>query len=230
MAIWSQMGTWSIHPNNQYNFQISNYSESVSLVTCGLNNSTERFSKSKVCWPYLELVVFSDKIDQWDLIAIYRAFHPKTEEGTFFSSFTWYILQDISHGRPQKKWCFWTVVLEKTLESPLTCKEIKPVNPKRNESWIFIGRTDAEAGAPIVWSTDAKNWHLNKDPDSGKDWRQEEKGTTEDEMVGWHHWLNGQEFKQALGVDDGQGSLACCSPWGHKESDMAKQLNWTDWI
>ena len=94
--------------------------------------------------------------------------------------FTWYILQDISHGRPQKNWSFRTVVLEKTLESPLNCKEIKPVNPKGNESWIFTGRTDAEAEAPIVWSTDAKNWHLNKDPDSGKDWRQEEKGTIED--------------------------------------------------
>ena len=116
------------------------------------------------------------------------------------------------------------MVLE-TLESPLDCKEIKPVNPIGNQSWIFIGRTDAEA--PILWPPDVKNWLTGKDLDAGKDWRQEEKGTTEDEMVGWHHWLNAHEFGQALGVDDGQGSLACCSPWGRKESDITEQLNWT---
>ena len=109
---------------------------------------------------------------------------------------------------------------EKTLESPLDCKEIKPVNPTGNQLWIFTGRTDAEAEAPILWPPDAKNWLIGKYPDAGKDWRQEEKGTTEDEMVGWHHWLNGHEFEQALGVGDGQGSLACFSPWGCKESDM----------
>ena len=105
---------------------------------------------------------------------------------------------------------------------------IKPVNPKGNQSWMFIGRTDAEAEAPILWPPDAKNWLTGKDPDAGKDWRQEEKGTTEDEMVGWHHRLDGHEFEQALGVSDGQGSLVCCSPWGHKESDMTEQLNWTE--
>ena len=124
-----------------------------------------------------------------------------------------------------KNWCFWSVVLEKTLESPLDCKEIKPVNPKGNQSWIFIGRTDAEAETPILWLPDAKNWFIGKDPDAGKDWKQE-KGMTEDEMVGWHHWLNGHEFEQALGVGDGQGSLACCSPWGCKESDTTEPLNW----
>ena len=123
-------------------------------------------------------------------------------------------------------WCFWTVVLEKTLESPLDCKEIKPVNPKGSQSWIFIGRTDAETEAPILWPPDMKNWLIGKDPDAGKDWRQKEKGTTEDEMVGWYHWLNGHEFEQAPGVSDGQGSLKCCSPWGHKESDTTEQLNW----
>ena len=122
-----------------------------------------------------------------------------------------------------KNWCFWTVVLEKTLERPLDCKEIKLVNPKGNQSWIFIGRTDAEA--PIVRPPDMKNWFIRKDPNAGKDWRQEEKGMTEDEMVGRHHQLNGHEFEQALGVGDGQGSLACCSPWGHKESDMTERLN-----
>ena len=127
-----------------------------------------------------------------------------------------------------KNWCFWTVVLENTLESPLDCKEIKPVNPKGNQSWIFIGRTDAEAETSILWPPDKKNWLIGKDPDAGKDWRQEEKGTTENEMVGWHHWLGGHEFEQTLGDGEGQGSLACCSPWGHKELDMTDWLNWTE--
>ena len=127
-------------------------------------------------------------------------------------------------------WCFWTVMLEKTLESSLDCKEIQPVNFKGNQSWIFIGRTDAEAEAPVLWPPDLKNWLkkwlTGKDPDAGKDWRQQEKGVTEDEIVAWHHWLNGYEFKRAPGVGDGQGSLACCSPWGHKESDTTEWLNW----
>ena len=111
-----------------------------------------------------------------------------------------------------KNWCSWTVVLEKTLESPLDCKESQPVHPKGNQCWIFIGRTDAEAQIPTLWPPDAKNQLTGKDPDAGKDWRREEKGTTEDEMVEWYHWLNGHKFEQALGVGDGQGSLACCSP------------------
>ena len=117
----------------------------------------------------------------------------------------------------------------KTLESPLDCKEIKPVNPKGNQPWIFIGRTDVEAEAPIIWPPDAKGWLIRKDPDAGKDWRQEQKGTREDEMVGWRHRLNGHEFEQALGVGDGQGSLVCYSPWNCKESDMMEWLNWTKW-
>ena len=125
-----------------------------------------------------------------------------------------------------KNWCFWTVVLEMTLESSLDCKEIKPVNPKGNQSWIFIGRTDAEA--PILWPPDAKSWLTRKDPDVGKDWRQEEKGTTEDEMVGQHHRLDGQESEQVPGVGDGQGGLVCCSPWGLRESDTTEWLNWTE--
>ena len=125
-----------------------------------------------------------------------------------------------------KNWCFWTVMLEKTLESPLHCKGMQPVHPKGNHSWIFIGRTDAEV--LILWPPNGKNWLIGKDPDAGKDWRREEKGTTEDEMVGWHHWLNGHEFGQALGFGDGQGSLACCSPWGHKKTDVTEQLHWTD--
>ena len=125
-----------------------------------------------------------------------------------------------------KIWCFWTVLLEKTLESSLDCKEIKPVNPKGNQSWIFTGRTDAKVEAPILWPPDAKNWLLRKAPDAGKNWRQEEKGTTEDAMVGWHHWLHGHESEQAPGVCDGQGSLASCSPWGCKELDTTELLNW----
>ena len=126
-----------------------------------------------------------------------------------------------------KNWCSWTVVLEKTLESPLDCKEIKLVNPKGNQSWILIGRTDAEAETSVLWPPDIKNWLTGKDPDAGKDWRWDEKGTTEDEMVGWHHWLHGHEFEQAPGVGDGQGGLVCCSPWGHKQLDMTEWLNWT---
>ena len=124
-----------------------------------------------------------------------------------------------------KNWCFWTVVLEKTLGSPLDSKEIKSVNPKGNQPWIFIGRTDAEPDVPVLWPPDAKNWLIGKDPDAGKDWRQEEKGTTEERMVGWHHRLNGHDFEQALGVGDGQGSLACCMQ--SMRSDTTEQLNRT---
>ena len=125
-----------------------------------------------------------------------------------------------------KNGCFWAVVLKKTLESPLDCKEIQPVNPKENHSWIFIRRTDAEVETPMLWPPDVKNWLIGKDPDAGKDWGQEEKGTTEDEMIGWHQSLNGHEFEWVPGVHDGQGSLACCSPRGCKESDTTKRLNW----
>ena len=125
-----------------------------------------------------------------------------------------------------QRWCFWTVVLEKTLQSPLDCKEIKLINPKGNQSWVFIGRNDAEAEGPILqWKPDAKSWLIRKDHVAEKDWRQEEKGIAEDKMIGWHHWLNGHEFEQAPGDGEGQGSLACYSPWGYKESDMIEQLN-----
>ena len=109
-----------------------------------------------------------------------------------------------------KNWCFWTVVLEKTLESPLNCKEIKPVHSKGDQSWVFIGRTDAKAEIPILWPSDAKNWLIGKDPDAGRDWRWEVKGMSEDEVVGWHHWLNGHAIEWAPRVGDGQGSLTCC--------------------
>ena len=125
-------------------------------------------------------------------------------------------------------WWFQTVVLEKTLESPLDYKEIQPVHPKGNQAWIFIGRTDAEAETPILWPPDVKNWFIWKDPDAGKDWRWEEKGTTEDEMVRWHHRLRGHKSEETLGVGDGHGGLACCGPWSRKESDTTEQLKWTE--
>ena len=130
----------------------------------------------------------------------------------------------------QKNWCFWTVVLEKTLESRLDCKEIQPVHSKGDQSWVFIGRTDVEAETPVLWPPDAKSWLIWKDPDAGKDWRQEESGMTEDEMVGWHHRLNGHGFGWILGVGDGQGGLACCGSWDCKELDTTEQLNWTEYV
>ena len=123
---------------------------------------------------------------------------------------------------------FWTVVLEKTLESPLDCKEIQSVHPKGDQSWVFIGRIDVKAETPILWPPDMKSRLIWKDPDAGKDWRQEEKGMTEDEMAGWHHRLNGHGFGWTPGVGDGQGGLACCGLWGCKESDTTEQQNWTE--
>ena len=153
---------------------------------------------------------------------------PSSQSYVFSSSHEWIWELDYKESWKPKNWCFWTMVLEKTLESSLDSKEIQLVNPKGNQSWIFIGRTDTEAEAPIHWPPDVKNWLIGKDPDAGKDWRQEEKGTTEDETVGWHHWLNGHEFEQTPGVGDGQGSLACCNPWGLKESGTTEWLNWTE--
>ena len=132
---------------------------------------------------------------------------------------------DHKEGWVLKNLCFQTVVLEKTLESPLDCKEIKPVSFKKNQPWIFIGRTDAEDEAPILWPPGAKSRLIRRDPDAGKGWRQEEKGVTEDEMVGRNHWLNGREFEQTLGDSEGQGRLACCSPCSLKESDMTEWVN-----
>ena len=154
---------------------------------------------------------------------------PYSQSYGFSSSHVWIWELDYKETRVLKNRCFWTV-LEKTLESPLDCKEIKPVNPKGNQSWIFIGRADVEAETPILWPPDVKSWLIWKDSDDGKDWRQEEKGTTEDETVGWHHQCNVHEFEWTPGVGDGQGGLVCCSPWGHKESDTTERLNWTKWI
>ena len=127
-----------------------------------------------------------------------------------------------------KNWCFWAVLLEKTLERPLDCKEIAPVHPKGDQSWVFIGKTDAEVETPILWPPHAKSWLIGKDPDAGRDQGQDENGTTEDEMAEWHLWLDGHEFELTLGVGDGQGGLACCNSWGRKEPDMTERLNWTE--
>ena len=145
---------------------------------------------------------------------------PSSQSYDFSSSHVWMWELDYKEIWAPKNWCFWTVVLEKTLESPLDWKEIQSVHPKGDQSWVFIGRTDVEAETPILWPLDVKSWLIGKDPDAGKDWGQEEKRTTEDEMVGWHHWLDGRESEWTPGVGDGQGGLACCDSWGHKESEL----------
>ena len=136
----------------------------------------------------------------------------------FSSSHVWMWKLNHKEGWVLKNWCFWTVVLKKSL---LDCKNIKPVNLKGSQSWIFIRRTET----PILWPPDVRSWLIRKDPDTGKDWRQEEKGMTESEIVVWHHWLHGHELEKFLGIVDGQGSLVCCNPWGCKESDTTEQLN-----
>ena len=127
-----------------------------------------------------------------------------------------------------KNWCFWTVVLEKTLESPLDCKEIQPVHSERDQPWDFFGRSDAKAETPVLWPLHAKSWLTGKYSDAGKDWGQEEKGMTEDEKAGWHHWLDGRESEWTPGVGNAQGGLACCNSWGRRvRHDWATELNWT---
>ena len=149
---------------------------------------------------------------------------PSSQGYGFSSTHVWMWELDYKESWALKNWCFWIVVLEKTLESPLDCKDIQLVNPKGNQFWIFIEMTDAEAETPRVWPPDVKNWLTGKDPDAGKDWRQE-KGMTEDEMVGWHHRLNGHEFEQTQGDSEGQGSLVFCSSWRFKTSDTTWRLN-----
>ena len=153
---------------------------------------------------------------------------PSSQGYGFSSGHVWMWESDYKESWVPKNWCFCTVVLKKTLESPLDCKEIQPDHPKGDRSWVFIGRTDAKAETPILWPPDAKSWLIGKDPDAGKDWRQEEKGMTEDEIVGWYHRLNGHGFEWTSGVDDVQGGLACCGPWSCKESDTTERLNWTE--
>ena len=153
---------------------------------------------------------------------------PSSQGYGFSSVHVWMWELDCEESLAQKNWCFWTVVLEKTLENPLDRKEIQPVHPKVDQSSMFIGRTDAKTETPVLWPPHAKRWLIGKDPDAGRDWGQEEKGTTEDEMAWWHHRVNGYGFGLTPGVGDGQGGLACCDSWGHKESDTTEQLNWTE--
>ena len=153
---------------------------------------------------------------------------PHSQSYGFSSSHVWMWELDYKESWTPKNWCFWTVVLEKTLESPLDSKKIKPVNFKGNQPLILFGRADAEAETLILWPPDVKRQLIGKDPHAGKDWGQEEKGMTEDEMVGWHHWLNGHGFGWTLGIGDGQGGLECYSSWGCKESDTTERLNWTE--
>ena len=153
---------------------------------------------------------------------------PSRQGYGFSSGHVWMWELDYKESWVLKKWCCWTVVLEKTHESPLHWKEIQPIHPKGDQFWMFIGRTDFEAETPILWLPDEKSWLIGKDPYAGKDWRWEVKGTTEDKMVGWHHRLDGHGFGWTLGVGDGQGGLACCGSWGCKESNTTERLNWTN--
>ena len=153
---------------------------------------------------------------------------PSSQAYGFSSGRVWMWELDYKESWVPKNWCFWTVVLEKTLESTLECKVIQPVYSKGDQSWVFFGRNDAEAETPVLWPPHAKSWLIGKDSDAGKDWGQEEKWMTENEMAGWHHRLNGREFEWTLRVGDGQGGLACCSSWGHKELDTTEQLNWSE--
>ena len=151
---------------------------------------------------------------------------PFSQSYGFSSSHVFMWGLDYKESWVSKNWCFWTVVLEKTLENPLVSKEIQPVHPEGNQSWIVIRRTDVETETLILWPPDVKNWLIGKDPDAGKDWRQEKKRMTKHEMVGWHQGLDEHQCEQAPGVGDGQGGLACCNSWGHKESDTSERLNW----
>ena len=146
----------------------------------------------------------------------------------FSSSHVWMWELNCEESWALKNLCFWTVVLEKTLESPLDYKEIQPVHSKGDQSWVFIGRTDAKAETPILWPPDEKSWLIGEDSDAGRDWGQEKKRTREDEMAGCHHWLYGRESEWSPGVGDGQGGLACCDSWGRKESDTTERMNWTE--
>ena len=147
----------------------------------------------------------------------------------FSSGHEWMWELDCEESWVPRNWCLWTVVLEKTLESPLDCKEIQRVHSKGDQPWVFFGRNDAKAEAPVLGAPHVKSWLIGKDSDAGRDWGQEEKGTTKDEMAEWHHQLDGHEFEWTPRVGDGQGDLVCCDSWGRKELDTTEWLNWTEW-
>ena len=149
---------------------------------------------------------------------------PSSQSYGFFSSHAWMWELEYKDSWAPKNWCFWTVVLEKTPESPLDCKDIQPVHSEGDQPWDFFGRNDAKAESPVLWPPHVKSWLTGKDSDAGQD----KKGMAEDEMAGWHHGLDGHEFEGTQGVGDGQGGLVCCNSWGHKESDTTEGLNWTE--
>ena len=153
---------------------------------------------------------------------------PSSQGYGFSSGHIWMWELDYEESWALKNLCFWTVVLEKTLESPLDCKKIQPVHFKGDQPLVFFGRNDAEAETPVLWQPHAKSWLTEKNSDAGRDWGQEKKGKTEDEMAGWHHWLDGRESEWTPGVGDGQGGLACCDSWGRKEPATTERLNWTE--
>ena len=153
---------------------------------------------------------------------------PSSQGYGFSCGHVWLWELDCEEGWVPKNWCFWTVVLEKTLESPLDGKEIQPVHSEGDQPWDFFGGNDAKAETPVLWAPHAKSWLIGKDSDAGRDWGQEKKGTTEDKMAGWHHWLDGRESECTPGVGDGWGGLACCDSWDRQESDTTEQLNWTE--
>ena len=165
---------------------------------------------------HLKFILFT-----WNLLVPFertKALSCPSSQGYGFSSgHVWMWELDCEESWVPKNWCFWTVVLENTLESPLDCKEIQPVHSEGDQPWDFFGRNDAKAETPVLWPLHARSWLIGKDFDAGRDWGQEEKGMTEDEMAGWHHWLNGCESEWTPGVGDEQGSLACCDSWGRKE-------------
>ena len=205
---------------------MGNSGNSVSLYFWGLQNHCRWWLQP---WNYKMLTPWKESYDQpREHIKMQRHYFanqgPSSQGYGFSFGHVWMLELDCEKSWAPKNWRFWTVVLEKTLESPLDCKEIQPVHPKGNHSWMFIGRTDFEAPTPILWPPDTKSWLIGKDSDAGRDWGQEEKETTEDEMAGWHHQLNGREFEWTLGVGDGQGGLACC------DHGVAKSRTWlSDW-
>ena len=204
--------TWKIKM-----MQITNIKNEREIITTSLKDS-KRIKRSTMN-NYMPPNLIRDKM-------IYKGL---SSQGYGFSSgHVWMWELDCEESWVPKKWCFWSMVLQKTLESPLDCKEIQPVHSEGDQSGVFIGRNDAKAETPVLWPPHTKSWLIGKDSDAGRDWGQEEKGKTEDGMAGWHHRLDGREFEWTPGVGDGQGGLVCCDSWGHKESDMTEWLNWTE--
>ena len=166
---------------------------------------------------------------EWIQVHYFAKKGPSSQGYGFSSGHIWMWELDCEESWVLKNWCFWTVVLEKTLESPMDCKEIQPVLSKGDQSWVFFERNDAKAETPVLWPPHAKSWLIGKDSDAGRGWGQEEKGMTEDKMAGWHHRLDGCEFEWTPGVGDGQGGLTCCNSWGHRVGhEWVTELNWTD--